>query len=76
VTSGAEDGVVLGTSTYRADTSAPQTSLWSRARHYILSALYYVFSVQILFYIAVCIVLYVLYKTIRALFTLRRPTDR
>jgi hypothetical protein len=71
----AEDGTVLGTSTYRGDTSAPKASIWSTMRHYVLNALYYIFSIRILFYIAVCVVLFVMYKIIRGIFTLRRPGD-
>jgi hypothetical protein len=70
----AEPGKVLGTSTSNVSTSSTSLSgmigpIW-RA---ILGALLYVCQVQVFFYLALLIVLYIIYKIIRAIFSERRP---
>ncbi len=52
-----------------AENSGVLASLW----HSILVALLFVFNVQMLFYIALLFVLYIVYKIVRALFSEPRP---
>lgn len=71
----ADNGEILGTSTLKATASSATSSggivgsLW----HSILRALLLVFNIKIFFYIALLVVLYILYRVVRAVFTLRRP---
>jgi hypothetical protein len=67
-------GLVLGTSTYSGSGEAAG-GIWSTLKRAALTVLLYIFNIRILFYLSLLLVLYVLYKVIRALFTLRRPHD-
>lgn len=72
-TVGTSDPQVLGTSTQRTvATSASSTTLFSRARTMLLKALLFVCQVQWLFYLMLLVVLYIVYKVLRALFAGRR----
>jgi hypothetical protein len=71
----AEDGLVLGTSTYRQSAEA-SGGLWSALKHILFTVLLYICTIQILFYLALLVLIFILYKIVRALFTLRRPNGR
>jgi hypothetical protein len=70
-----EDGLVLGTSTYRQSAQV-SGGLWGTIKHALLTVLLYICTIQILFYLALLALLFILYKIVRALFTLRRPDGR
>jgi rRNA maturation endonuclease Nob1 len=64
---------VLGTSTIAVQNTAQQGGIWTTLKHVALTALLYIFNLRILFYLSLLVVLYVLYKIVRAIFGLRRP---
>ncbi|OGG68944.1 hypothetical protein A3C20_01760 [Candidatus Kaiserbacteria bacterium RIFCSPHIGHO2_02_FULL_55_25] len=69
------DPEVLGTSTSNvvSSSTAQKDGLFGTAWRYLLQALLFVFTVKLLFYFALLVVTYVLYKIIRAVFSARRP---
>ena len=69
------DPEVLGTSTSNviSSSTAQKSGLFATAWRYLLQALLFVFTVKLLFYFALLVVTFILYKIIRAVFAERRP---
>jgi hypothetical protein len=66
---------VLGTSTSNviSSSTAQKGGFFGSVWRYILQALLFIFTIKLLFYFALLIVIYILYKIIRAIFSGRRP---
>ena len=64
------DPEVLGTSTSNvvSSSTAQKGGFFASAWRYVLQALLFIFSLKILFYLCLLVVLYILYKIIRAVF--------
>ena len=69
------DPEVLGTSTSNviSSSTAQKGGFFGSVWRYILQVLLFIFTIKLLFYIALLVVIYVLYKVIRAIFSGRRP---
>lgn len=63
---------VLGATTYRDPGTTGSSSMWETIKHGVLTALLFIFNIQIAFYLTLLAVIYVLYKVVQAMFRSRR----
>lgn len=70
-----QEPAVLGTSTSNviSSSTAKKSGFFGSVWRYILQALLFIFTIKLLFYFALLVVVYILYKIIRAIFSERRP---